>query len=182
MLVRLLFIIFIIVAAAILWITPTISAYRREKAQQRTARTLREREKAIQQKHREATEILKQTEITLSERKQRRLNELTYNINDIRCNHPVPSKKWQDCKCLKQDVNQHLFHLIDKLESYHLSDKEMLLCISCLVYADMRSSQMATHIIYSSVGIRTLKQRTAAKLGTTAANLSDFLTALAISA
>jgi hypothetical protein len=40
---------------------------------------------------------------------------------------------------------------------------------------------LAEYMIYSAVGIRTFKQRTAQKLGTTAANLYDFLVDLAIS-
>lgn len=179
--VRLAFILFITTIAVILWLTPTLLAYHREKEQQRTAQALREHEKAVAQKNKEATALLEQTKIALSEGKQRRLNELTYNIQELRSTYPSPSKKWQDIQSLKQDVNKNLFYLIDKLEPFRLSNKEMLLCVSCLVYPDMNSTQLATHIIYSSVGIRTLKQRTANKIGTTAARLRDCLTELVIS-
>lgn len=180
MLIHLLFILFIIIAATVLWLVPTWYAYRKEKAQQRTAKLLEERNCYIIRKEKEVSEALAQNQLLLSNEKQRRLNELTYNINELQRLYPVPQKKWQNYFVLKREVNQLLFHIFDKLEPYKLSDKEMLFCASCLIYRDMSLSDIATHIFYSAVGIRTLKQRTAQKLGTTAAHLHEYLIEMAI--
>lgn len=180
MLIHLLFILFIIIAATVLWLIPTWYAYRKEKAQQRTAKVLEERNCYVIRREKEVSEALAKNQLLLSNEKQRRLNELTYNIKELQRLYPVPSKKWQNYVVLKHEVNQLLFHIFDKLEPYKLSDKEMLFCASYLIYRDMNLSEMSIHIIYSSIGIRTLKQRTAQKLGTTAAHLQEYLIEMAI--
>lgn len=180
MLIHLLFILFIIIAAIVLWLIPTWYAYRKEKAQQRAAKVLEERNCYVVKKEKEVSEALAQNQLLISNEKQRRFNELTYNIKELQHLYTVPPKKWQNYSVLKHEVNQLLFHIFDKLEPYKLSDKEMLFCASCLIYQDMNLSEMSIHIIYSSIGIRTLKQRTAQKLETTAAHLQEYLIEMAI--
>lgn len=180
MMIHLLFILFIIVVATVLWLIPIWYAYRKEKVQQRTAKVLEERNCYVIRKEKEVSEVFAQYVSLLSNEKQRRLNELTYNIQELRRLYPIPPKKWQNYLVLKNDVNQLLLHIFDKLEPYKLSDKEMLFCASCLIYHDMSLSDISNHIIYSAVGIRTLKQRTAQKIGTTAAHLHKYLIEMAI--
>ena len=82
---------------------------------------------------------------------------------------------------VRNELNQSLLCLLDKLAEKKLSEKEIHLCVYCLLYYDISTKVLAEYMIYSAVGIRTFKQRTAKKLGTTAANLYNFLIEMAIS-
>ena len=93
----------------------------------------------------------------------------------------MPDKKWNDYQKFRTELNQLLLCLFDKLAERKLSEKEIRLCVYCLLYRDVSTKVLAEYLIYSAVGIRTFKQRTAQKLDTTAANLYVYLVDLAIS-
>ena len=117
---------------------------------------------------------------TLEEQRTQRLLALKQHMEQLRVRYPIPDKKWNDYEKFRNELNQLLLCLFDKLSEHKLSEKEIRLCIYCLLYKDASTKTLAEYIIYSSVGIRTFKQRTAQKLGTTAANLYDYLVDLAI--
>ena len=118
---------------------------------------------------------------TIEEQRQQRHDALMSHIKLVRTRHPKPDKKWNDYSVFRNELNQSLLCLLDKLAEKKLSEKEIRLCVYCLLYYDIRTKVLAEYMIYSAVGIRTFKQRTAQKLGTTAANLYDFLVEMAIS-
>lgn len=118
---------------------------------------------------------------TIEEQRQQRHDALMSHIELVRTRHPKPDKKWNDYSVFRNELNQSLLCLLDKLAEKKLSEKEIHLCVYCLLYYDISTKVLAEYMIYSSVGIRTFKQRTAKKLGTTAANLYNFLVEMAIS-
>lgn len=118
---------------------------------------------------------------TLEEQRTQRTEALMQHVEHLRKRYPTPNKEWSNYEKMRSELNQSLLCLLDKLAERKLSEKEIRLCIYCLLYHDVSTKVLAEYIIYSAVGIRTFKQRTAQKLGTTAANLYDFLVDLAIS-
>lgn len=117
----------------------------------------------------------------LEEQRQQRLQALNMHIEQLRVRYPMPDKKWNDYQKFRTELNQLLLCLFDKLAERKLSEKEIRLCVYCLLYRDVSTKVLAEYLIYSAVGIRTFKQRTAQKLDTTAANLYVYLVDLAIS-
>ena len=118
---------------------------------------------------------------TLEEQRDQRMEALVQHVEHFRARYPKPNKEWSNYEKMRSELNQSLLCLLDKLAERKLSEKEIRLCIYCLLYHDVSTKVLAEYMIYSAVGIRTFKQRTAQKLGTTAANLYDFLIDLAIS-
>lgn len=118
---------------------------------------------------------------SLEEQRQQRLQALNMHIEQLRARYPIPDKKWNDYQKFRTELNQLLLCLFDKLAERKLSEKEIRLCVYCLLYRDVSTKVLAEYLIYSAVGIRTFKQRTAQKLDTTAANLYVYLVDLAIS-
>ena len=118
---------------------------------------------------------------TLEEQRNQRMEALVQHVEHFRARYPKPNKEWSNYEKMRSELNQPLLCLLDKLAERKLSEKEIRLCVYCLLYHDVSTKVLAEYIIYSAVGIRTFKQRTAQKLGTTAANLYDFLVELAIS-
>ena len=118
---------------------------------------------------------------TLEELRQHRILALMQHVGHFRMRYPKPNKEWNNYEKMRSELNQLLLCLLDKLAEKKLSEKEIRLCVYCLLYRDVSTKVLAEYIIYSAVGIRTFKQRTAQKLGTTAANLYDYLVDLAIS-
>ena len=118
---------------------------------------------------------------SLEEQRQQRLQALNMHIEQLRARYPMPDKKWNDYQKFRTELNQLLLCLFDKLAERNLSEKEIRLCVYCLLYRDVSTKVLAEYLIYSAVGIRTFKQRTAQKLDTTAANLYVYLVDLAIS-
>lgn len=118
---------------------------------------------------------------SLEEQRQQRLHALNMHIEQLRVRYPMPDKKWNDYQKFRTELNQLLLCLFDKLAERKLSEKEIRLCVYCLLYRDVSTKVLAEYLIYSAVGIRTFKQRTAQKLDTTAANLYVYLVDLAIS-
>lgn len=118
---------------------------------------------------------------SLEEQRQQRLQALNMHIEQLRVRYPMPDKNWNDYQKFRTELNQLLLCLFDKLAERKLSEKEIRLCVYCLLYRDVSTKVLAEYLIYSAVGIRTFKQRTAQKLDTTAANLYVYLVDLAIS-
>ena len=118
---------------------------------------------------------------TLEEQRNQHMEALVQHVEHFRRRYPKPNKEWSDYEKMRTELNQSLLCLLDKLAEKKLSEKEIRLCVYCLLYHDVSTKVLAEYMIYSAVGIRTFKQRTAQKLGTTAANLYDFLVELAIS-
>ena len=118
---------------------------------------------------------------TLEEQRHQRLEALMQHMEHFRARYPKPNKEWSNYEKMRTELNQSLLCLLDKLAERKLSEKEIRLCIYCLLYHDVSTKVLAEYMIYSAVGIRTFKQRTAQKLDTTAANLYDYLVELAIS-
>lgn len=118
---------------------------------------------------------------SLEEQRNQRMEALVQHVEHFRARYPKPNKEWSNHEKMRSELNQPLLCLLDKLAERKLSEKEIRLCVYCLLYHDVSTKVLAEYIIYSAVGIRTFKQRTAQKLGTTAANLYDFLVELAIS-
>ena len=118
---------------------------------------------------------------TLEEQRNQRMEALVQHVEHFRARYPKPNKEWSNHEKMRSELNQPLLCLLDKLAERKLSEKEIRLCVYCLLYHDVSTKVLAEYIIYSAVGIRTFKQRTAQKLGTTAANLYDFLVELTIS-
>ena len=117
---------------------------------------------------------------TLEEQRHQRLEALMQHMEHFRMRYPKPNKEWSNYEKMRTELNQSLLCLLDKLAERKLSEKEIRLCIYCLLYHDVSTKVLAEYMIYSAVGIRTFKQRTAQKLDTTAANLYDYLVELAI--
>lgn len=130
-------------------------------------------------------EAVQQAEIeyhqTLEEQRNQRMEALMQHVKHFRMRYPKPNKEWSYYEKMRSELNQPLLCLLDKLAERKLSEKEIRLCVYCLLYHDVSTKVLAEYMIYSAVGIRTFKQRTAQKLGSTAANLYDFLVELAIS-
>lgn len=118
---------------------------------------------------------------TLEEQRNQRMEALMQHVEHFRARYPKPNKEWSNYEKMRSELNQSLLCLLDKLAERKLSEKEIRLCVYCLLYRDVSTKILAEYMIYSAVGIRTFKQRTAQKLGTTAANLYDFLVGLAVS-
>ena len=117
---------------------------------------------------------------TLEEQRTQRMEALMQHVEHFRKRYPKPNKEWSNYEKMRSELNQSLLCLLDKLAERKLSEKEIRLCVYCLLYHDVSTKVLAEYMIYSAVGIRTFKQRTAQKLGTTAANLYDYLVDLAI--
>lgn len=118
---------------------------------------------------------------TLEEQRTQRTEALMQHVEHFRARYPKPNKEWSNYEKMRSELNQSLLCLLDKLAERKLSEKEVRLCVYCLLYRDVSTKILAEYMFYSAVGIRTFKQRTAQKLGTTAANLYGFLVDLAIS-
>lgn len=81
---------------------------------------------------------------------------------------------WKDYASMKVDADLYMGGIVSKLEARHLNETEIRFCVLTLL--DVRLNQIAKIIHYSyPSGIKTLKKRTAVKLGSSAPNLKDFL-------
>ena len=118
---------------------------------------------------------------TLEVQRNQRMEALMQHVDHFRMRYPKPNKEWSNYEKMRTELNQSSLCLLDKLAEKKLSEKEIRLCVYCLLYRDISTKILAEYMIYSAVGIRTFKQRTAQKLGTTAANLYDYLVDLAVS-
>lgn len=140
---------------------------------QRAKREVSAQAEAVQQAEMERQQALE-------EQRCQRTEALMQHVEHFRKRYPKPNKEWSNYEKMRSELNQSLLCLLDKLAERKLSEKEIRLCVYCLLYHDVSTKVLAEYVIYSPVGIRTFKQRTAQKLGTTAANLYDFLVELAL--
>ena len=140
---------------------------------QRAKREVSAQAEAVQQAEMERQQALE-------EQRCQRTEALMQHVEHFRKRYPKPYKEWSNYEKMRSELNQSLLCLLDKLAERKLSEKEIRLCVYCLLYHDVSTKVLAEYVIYSPVGIRTFKQRTAQKLGTTAANLYDFLVELAL--
>ena len=81
---------------------------------------------------------------------------------------------WNDYASMKVSADLFMGGIVSKLEARHLNETEIRFCILTLL--DLRLNQIAKiiHYAYPS-GIKTLKKRTADKLGTSAPELKEYL-------
>ena len=81
---------------------------------------------------------------------------------------------WKDYASMKVSADLFMGGIVSKLEARHLNETEIRFCILTLL--DIRLNQIAKiiHYAYPS-GIKTLKKRTADKLGTSAPELKEYL-------
>ena len=98
---------------------------------------------------------------TLEEQRNQRMEALMQHVEHFRKRYPKPNKEWSNYEKMRTELNQSLLCLLDKLAERKLSEKEVRLCIYCLLYHDVSTKVLAEYMIYSAVGIRTFKQRTA---------------------
>ncbi len=80
---------------------------------------------------------------------------------------------WNDYPKMCEILNARLYGISNKLQAYHLSEKEIKLCILVLLKAS--TSQMVDMIPYAKSGLGKFKYTTARKLGTSTENLRTFI-------
>jgi len=102
----------------------------------------------------------------------RQFGEKLSNIVD---RYHAPHKRWKEYKTLKRDLSPWLHIWMCKLDTLPLSEREKIFCTIRLVYSYMSDIQIAEYLCYDKHGIRVFKQRIAKKIGTTSADLLDFL-------
>ena len=87
--------------------------------------------------------------------------------------------QWKNYEQMCMTVDKHLNFLTNRLTNiYQLNEREIRLCV--LVLLNMSRSEMSKLLNYSLSGMGKLKDTTAKKLGTTGAEMSDYLTKLII--
>lgn len=81
---------------------------------------------------------------------------------------------WKEYDAMKTDVDLYMNGIVSKLERLHLNETEIRLCVLTLL--DFPLKKIADTLCYSyPSGLKTLKKRTANKLGTTPPKMKDFL-------
>ena len=80
---------------------------------------------------------------------------------------------WKDYNMMCEAANRYLYDIVNHLQPYHLSEKEVRLCILVLLKAS--TEQLVDLIPYAHSGIGKFKYTTARKLGTTTSNLRTFI-------
>lgn len=119
-----------------------------------------------------STHVEDQEALLSQELYYRQLGEKLSNIVD---KYHAPHKRWKEYKTLKRDLSPWLHIWMCKLDTLPLSEREKIFCTIRLVYSYMSDIQIAEYLCYDKHGIRVFKQRIAKKLGTTSADLLDFL-------
>jgi len=94
--------------------------------------------------------------------------QLIHNSADIRA-----ELAWSNYEQMCKTANMRLFGIIDRLQSYALSEKEMRLCVLVMVQASTK--QMVDWIPYAQSGLGKFKYTLARKLGTNTSELRTFL-------
>ena len=119
-----------------------------------------------------STHVENQDALLSQELYYRQLGEKLSNIVD---RFHTPHKRWKEYKTLKRDLSPWLHIWMCKLDTLPLSEREKIFCTIRLVYSYMSDIQIAEYLCYDKHGIRVFKQRIAKKIGTTSADLLDFL-------
>ena len=124
--------------------------------------------------------------LSLQQKQELQQHELTSSIGyTLEClrksEHWEIDLQWKDYPEMCRLCNEYFHLLITKLHALApLSEKETRLCV--LVLIGLNRPQIAHHIRYSQSGIGKLKDTTAKKIGTTGAEMRDFLVNLAAKA
>ena len=130
------------------------------------------REKEEEQSHLENTlnnlSQLQETKHFEIQKEAEEVCQLLGNSSDIRA-----ELCWNNYEQMCTTVNLRLFGIIDRLQSFSLSEKEMRLCVLVLLQAS--TEQMVDMIPYARSGIGKLKYTTARKLGTTTSVMRSFI-------
>lgn len=106
---------------------------------------------------------------------------LQQHILQFRTQYPMPLQKWNDYSVLLENVNTVLPTLPEKLKEYNLAEREIQLCLYIILYDNLSLSALSKPMCYSAGSMQKTKQRIAAKLGTTSANLYSILLNMALS-
>ncbi len=127
--------------------------------------------------------IKAQQEELLNDVKQQQAAHITYKRKEIeRACSAIRSERdwqkqmnWKDYDLLCSFVDKHFFFLAHNLKQKQvLNEKEVRLCILVLI-GGFSDKQLADILCYGEKSIRGIKRYTAQKLGTSSANLRDFL-------
>lgn len=155
--------------------------------QHRKQRTITQQETLLHQQDtrlRRQTQIMEHSQDTIRELRRRintdRSPEIMQQIAQLRKKYPQPDKSWKDYDKLKMAVSPTLLCFCDQLEK-RLSEKEIEVCVYCIIYDNATLYQLADYLHYSPKSIRTVRGRIARKLNLdNAANLRPYLLDLAI--
>ena len=93
---------------------------------------------------------------------------LLHNSSDL-----LAELKWYNYEEMCSVVNLRLYGIIDRLNAYSLSEKEIRLCVLILLRAS--TQQMVDMIPYAYSGLGKFKYTTARKLGTNTTNIRTFI-------
>lgn len=93
---------------------------------------------------------------------------LLHNSSDL-----LAELKWYNYEEMCSVVNLRLYGIIDRLNAYSLSEKEIRLCVLILLRAS--TQQMVDMIPYAYSGLGKFKYTTARKLGTNTTNLRTYI-------
>ena len=127
---------------------------------------------AFEQIDKLSTYVENQEALLSQELYYRQFGEKLSNIVD---RYHAPHKRWKEYKTLKRDLSPWLHTWMCKLDTLPLSEREKIFCTISLVYSHMTDIEIAEYLCYDKHGIRVFKQRIAKKIGTTSADLLDFL-------
>ena len=121
----------------------------------------------------EMLRIVREEQSLQLKNKQQEINEICMAIrSDSNWQQTI---NWKDYKKLCEFIDKHLFFFAHRLQVKNvLNEKEVRLCILILI-GGFSDKQMADFLYYAENSIRGIKRYTAKKLGTSSANLRQFL-------
>ena len=121
----------------------------------------------------EILRIVREEQSLQLKNKQQEINEICMAIrSDSNWQQTI---SWKDYKKLCEFIDKHLFFFAHRLKVKNvLNEKEVRLCILILI-GGFSDKQMADFLYYAENSIRGIKRYTAKKLGTSSANLRQFL-------
>ena len=142
----------------------------------RKHRLLKREKVLLAEQKEEMTQIVKANTDSL----QKQLMQFEQTCSALRTPKVIQEKiSWNDYQAMCTIVDNNFAFIASKLESiYHLSEKEVRLCILVLIDG-FSSKQMAEMLFYAESGIRNLKSNTAKKIGTNGKEMRQFLVKMA---
>ncbi len=164
--------IYILVAALLFIISSSILSYMwlKRKQHRHIVKELHEKEKVHTQLQKTITNLSQ-----LHENQHLQIQEdvehtclLLHNSSDL-----LAELKWYNYEEMCSVVNLRLYGIIDRLNAYSLSEKEIRLCVLILLRAS--TQQMVDMIPYAYSGLGKFKYTTARKLGTNTTNLRTYI-------
>ena len=132
----------------------------------------------------ESVALKTQTEQIRHQQYIQKLTQAQYiqqNIHNLEVSSDILSDlHWDNYEMLINTINMNFNQLVNRLNgNFVLTEKDIRLCV--LVFLDFYSDkQMADLLFYSYKSIRSIKRKVANKLGTTSANLRNFLMNLTV--